>query len=678
MAAQQLAQRVLLIGWDAADWKIISPLVDAGQMPALSDLIDGGTMGEIATLNPPLSPILWTSIATGKRAFKHGIRGFVEPIDAAPGVRAVSSTSRSCKAIWNILHQAGHTPHTVGFFASHPAEPIRGICISNQFAESPPKNPADPWPLPAEAVHPASKTDTFGALRVHPSEIGDDVLREFIPRLDEIDRSIDDRPSKLAAALAKAATIQAATTAILENEPWDFAATYFDAIDVLSHHFMPFHPPRMPHIDERDFELYQHVITGIYKFHDLMLARLVELAGPDATIIVLSDHGFHSDHLRPVADPAAHHAADPAADAAMDAAWHRPLGVLFMHGPHIRKDDRIFGATLLDITPTILTMFGLPVGQDMDGNVLVPAFDRPIEIERIESWDAVEGEAGMHPPGKREQPFDQAAVMQHLVELGYLEALDQDAKKNADTAIREGNFNLAISYLEAGKLNDACRLLEPLHAAHPDEPRYATPLARCLHYLGQPQRASDIIERLVARHPDLPDAALLLAAVRFNLGRQEEAIELLSQAAARNPNDARIHHMLGGAMLSMQKWKEAEACYQKAIALNEADHESLNGLSFALLKLGRFEEAAEAALRAVGIQHFFPVAHMHLGMALTHLKEFRRALGPLELAVSMQPNLLDAHRYLATIHRELMNWDLAKKHRIAAEELMKHLPPQNR
>lgn len=676
MAGLRLAKRALLIGWDAADWKIISPLVDAGEMPTLSALIDNGTMGEIATLNPPLSPILWTSIATGKRAFKHGIRGFVEPIEAAPGVRAVSSTSRSCKAIWNILHQSGLTPHAVGFFASHPAEPIRGVCISNQFAESPPKAPEDNWPLPGESVHPVSKVEAFRELRVHPSEIGDDVLREFIPRLDEIDRSRDERPAKLAAALAKAATIQAATTTILENEPWDFIATYFDAIDVVSHHFMPFHPPRMPNVSERDFELYQHVITGIYKFHDLMLARIIELVGPEVTIIILSDHGFHSDHLRPVADPTAHHANDPAVDAAMDAAWHRPLGVLFMRGPHIRPDDRIFGATLLDITPTILTMFGLPVGQDMDGNVLVPAFDCQIEIERIESWDSVEGDAGMHAPGKREQPFDQAAVMQHLVDLGYIDALDQDAKKNADVAVREGNYNLAVSYMEAGRLNDACRLLEPLYEANPDEPRFATPLARSLHFLGQPQRASDIIERLIARHPDLPDAALLLAAVRFNLGRQQEAIDLLSQAAARNPNDARIHHMLGGAMLATQKWKEAVETYEKAVALNEADHESLNGLSFALLKLGRFEEAAEAALRAVGIQHFFPVAHMHLGMALTHLKEFHRAQGPLELAVSMQPNLLDAHRYLATIHREMMNWDLAKKHRIAAEELMKQLPPQ--
>ena len=65
--------KVLLIGWDAADWKIINPLLEKGQMPALDKLINDGVMGNIATLNPPLSPMLWTSIATGKRAYKHGM-----------------------------------------------------------------------------------------------------------------------------------------------------------------------------------------------------------------------------------------------------------------------------------------------------------------------------------------------------------------------------------------------------------------------------------------------------------------------------------------------------------------------------------------------------------------------------------------------------------------------------
>ena len=44
--------RALLIGWDAADWKIIHSLVDAGKMPNMAKLIEDGVIGNLATLYP--------------------------------------------------------------------------------------------------------------------------------------------------------------------------------------------------------------------------------------------------------------------------------------------------------------------------------------------------------------------------------------------------------------------------------------------------------------------------------------------------------------------------------------------------------------------------------------------------------------------------------------------------
>ncbi|MEI2724209.1 MAG: alkaline phosphatase family protein [Verrucomicrobiota bacterium] len=127
--------RVLLIGWDAADWKVIQPLLDAGQMPNLSRLIADGLRGNLATLYPVLSPMLWTSIATGKRAYKHGIHGFTEPLPDGAGVRPISLLSRNTKAIWNILNQTGHRSIVVGWWPSHPAEPINGVMVSNHFSQ---------------------------------------------------------------------------------------------------------------------------------------------------------------------------------------------------------------------------------------------------------------------------------------------------------------------------------------------------------------------------------------------------------------------------------------------------------------------------------------------------------------------------------------------------------------
>ena len=95
----------MLIGWDAADWKVINELVEKGMMPNVAKMIDSGTMGNMRTLSPVLSPMLWTSIATGKRPYKHGIYGFTEPTPNGESVQPMTNTSRRCKAIWNILNQ---------------------------------------------------------------------------------------------------------------------------------------------------------------------------------------------------------------------------------------------------------------------------------------------------------------------------------------------------------------------------------------------------------------------------------------------------------------------------------------------------------------------------------------------------------------------------------------------
>ena len=115
-------KRLLLIGWDAADWKIIHPLLAKGEMPHLARLIAEGVRGNIATIYPPLSPMLWTSIATGKRAHKHGIHGFIEPAEDGMSVHPISNLGRKTKAFWNILNQHGKRSVVVGWWPSHPAE----------------------------------------------------------------------------------------------------------------------------------------------------------------------------------------------------------------------------------------------------------------------------------------------------------------------------------------------------------------------------------------------------------------------------------------------------------------------------------------------------------------------------------------------------------------------------
>ena len=317
-----LAKKVLLIGWDAADWKVINPLLDQGLMPTLDGFINQGVMGNLATLRPILSPMLWNSIATGKRANKHGIHGFMEPDPQNGGIRPVSSTSRKVKAIWNILTQRGFKTHVLGWFAGHPAEPINGISISDLYPYA--AAPADkPWPLPPGAVYPERLRDTFAGLRMHPGDVTEAAILPWIPRAAEIDQEKDKGLMSFAKILSENCSIHNAATWILQNEPWDFMAVYYNGIDHFCHGFMHYHPPRMEGIPEERYEIYKDVVNGAYRFHDMMLETLLELAGPDATVLLVSDHGFHSDHLRPRGIPA-----EPAGPAIQ----HRPFGIFCMKG----------------------------------------------------------------------------------------------------------------------------------------------------------------------------------------------------------------------------------------------------------------------------------------------------------------------------------------------------------
>ena len=101
-------------------------------------------------------------------------------------------------------------------------------------------------------------------------------------------------------------------------------------------------------------------------FQDQFFGDILEAVGDNANIILVSDHGFKSDSNRP-----------PRSDLRIGkgeaAQWHTPVGVLVMAGPDIRPGIDLGAASVLDIAPTALALFGLPVARDMDGQPLAEA-----------------------------------------------------------------------------------------------------------------------------------------------------------------------------------------------------------------------------------------------------------------------------------------------------------------
>ena len=681
-----LAKKVLLIGWDAADWKIIHPLLDQGLMPTLNDFINGGVMGNLATLRPILSPMLWNSIATGMRPDKHGIHGFMEPDTQNGGVRPVTSTSRKVKAIWNILTQRGYKTHVLGWFAGHPAEPINGISISDLYPYA--TAPLDKeWPMPPGTVHPENLRDTFAPLRMHPAEVTEAAILPWIPRAAEIDQEKDKGLQSFAKILSENCSIHNAATWILQNEPWDFLAVYYNGIDHFCHGFMHFHPPRMDGIPADKFEIYKDVVNGAYRFHDMMLDTLLHLAGPEATVLLVSDHGFHSDHLRPRGIPK-----EPAGPAVQ----HRPFGIFCMKGENIKKDERIYGATLLDVTPTILSLFGLPIGEDMDGRVLVQSFEEPPQIERIPSWEKEPGECGMHPADLRMDPAAAQAVLQQFVALGYIQPPSENQTKAVESAVREQKYNLARAYLDARQYADAVTLFEELVKDSPDQVRFQQHLAHCYLSVGRRNEAKTILEELItgetARREKLrqealarkeaalregqaarlentaeetdsvdrspaqtrsrpyPWADLLMGIIQFEEGDMDAALASLLKAEQADPRLPDLHLRIGQTYLRQRRTDDAERAFLKAVDIDGDSPEAHLGLAMVRLRQRRNEDAAAEALLAVGLQHFLPMGHFHLGVALARLGHRERAVLAFETAAGMLPGLLAAHRWLATLY----------------------------
>jgi predicted AlkP superfamily phosphohydrolase/phosphomutase/tetratricopeptide (TPR) repeat protein len=650
------ARKVLLVGWDAADWKVIRPLMGAGEMPNVQRLVANGASGQIATLHPPISPMLWTSIATGKRPFQHGILGFIEPVPGGTGVRPVTNLSRRSKALWNILNQNGKRSVVIGWWPSHPAEPIDGVMISDQYHRA--AGPLDDgWPLAAGTVHPPELAETLAAVRVHPDQLTPPIVERFVPLAREIDQDRDQRLAALLRTLAECMSIQAAALWLVEHAAWDLFAVYFDAIDHFCHSFMRYHPPRQSWIGERDFELYSNVVSMAYQVHDEMLGALLARAGTGVTVVLVSDHGFHPDHLRPASIPEI--PAGPTVE-------HRDFGVLAISGPGIRENATLHGASVLDVTPTILTLYGLPVGEDMDGKILSQAFADELRAAYVPSWEDVPGADGRHPPHTRLDPIAAQAALDQMVALGYVERPDRDSELAVKAAIRDQRYNLGEAYQDAGRHTEAHAVFTGLCRSYPDEQRFAVRLFVSCQALGLADEMRRIVDDLDRRRQTQEPSVVdyLKAQVLTAEGRYEDALAAIEKLAGAPRIRPGLFLEAADLQLRLGRADEARKVFEKALQMDPDDVRAHLGLSRVALRARRYGDAAQFALDALQRNYGDPEAHFLLGRALTGRKEYSRAAESFRAAISFNPNYPEAHARLADLlEKHLDNGAAAREHR---------------
>ncbi len=367
--------KILIIGLDGATWKIINPLLDQGKLPNLKLLMDKGCFAELQTFSPCVSPVIWTSIATGKFPEKHGIWGFKDTsVSTKPGMP--TSLQRKAKAFWNILNEYGKSTGIINWWVTWPAEKVNGYVVSDLIQYYPRMERILKEEISTKYdVYPVILADRLKPLIHKPDEIKVEEVQRFMrfnrdearKYLAKIGPKINSIFFEFVNAYQLDKSMSEIGLYLLENYPTDILAIYFGGIDVVSHIYWQFMEPsffKKYNISEDEIEKYGWVIRNYYIWMDEIIGSFISRVKKDTSIIILSDHGFGPTGTLPFSG--AHSKTHPGGPVAPD-------GILIMTGNNINRGAILKEPRVIDITPTIFALMEIPIAQDMDGKVLVEA-----------------------------------------------------------------------------------------------------------------------------------------------------------------------------------------------------------------------------------------------------------------------------------------------------------------
>ena len=123
--------KVVIIGIDGLDWNVADPLLEEGRLPNLARIIERGVRADFQSLEYGIkSPIIWTTIATGKGPQKHGIADYLEDTEDAP---LFNSNGWRARAVWDILGEKGYAVGVINWMVSWPAQPVNGYNVSDRI-----------------------------------------------------------------------------------------------------------------------------------------------------------------------------------------------------------------------------------------------------------------------------------------------------------------------------------------------------------------------------------------------------------------------------------------------------------------------------------------------------------------------------------------------------------------
>jgi predicted AlkP superfamily phosphohydrolase/phosphomutase/tetratricopeptide (TPR) repeat protein len=688
--------KIAILGLDGADWEIINPLLAKGQLPNLARLKARGAWGNMKTMMPWLSPLLWTSVATGKPPEEHGIIDFLAKDPKTGQVVPVSSRWRKVKALWNMFTDAGRSSSFVAWWATWPSEPIQGYMVSDRVAYSL-FGFVSSEPETTGATYPESYFQEIRPKLTNARSISLDEIRRFADvtqvEFASLRRQVDEDPktayrapvNHLTKILASQRSYHAIALDILGRGQPDLFSVYYQGIDEVCHRFAHYMPPKMDMVTEAEYAKYRDVVATYYRYQDRLLGEVLANLSPDTVVIVLSDHGFQSGGSRPRDDP-------PYIEG-KPGLWHRRYGIVIIAGPGI-KPGHLDTTSLLDVAPTVLYLAGLPVAGDMPGRVikeaidesflkrypvsLIPSYEgvgRPLEenrpmvasgaadqelVENLRSLGYVGGGAGSPPPsagtGAIAAATDDGApgdtlITAHLNEAGiFLKSKDYvRAQAALDEALRAQPgyipaLQLQIELADAQK--DYARSIQVARSiieTDPDQDRAVyLKLGRAYRNAGRTREGISYFEGLRVERPEVPEVRAALGSLLLKEGRVEDAERELVESLKMNPalSDplADLHTLYKGTPRVLT----LEAIVRRGLELDDKSLVHLNWMGMIYEWKRDIPQAERTFKRALELDPDYAPTMANLGALYGRNGRLQEAVDVLNRAVAKDPDNVES------------------------------------
>ncbi len=278
-SATQRPKQVVVVGLDGMTFRVLSPLLRAGQTPTFQRFVQEGAWGSYLTYGTSSSPRVWTTMATGKRVRDHGIDDFVQARGTGYRAAPMRSFDRKTRAIWNILSDFGRRVGLVDWLITFPPEEVNGYIVSHLKLDA--NNRTFPPELEDELPLDGSR----------PKALRDSLLWD-IDRAFATAEHLLNKASQAESSLARD---------LAANRPLDFLAVFDNSIDRVEHRYWKYYEPqKFPEpqwqIDPTRAPQLKDLIPDIYRTLDRKLGELMQKLPQDTLVLVVSDHGQLAAH----------------------------------------------------------------------------------------------------------------------------------------------------------------------------------------------------------------------------------------------------------------------------------------------------------------------------------------------------------------------------------------------